>query len=109
MNSSTGTAQTHVAGDQRNAPKGSDAPARYEAGQTNAHDIHDPKDSLKLNDRAKIEQKQEAEEDERVRERANRDPTAPAKEHGNRPSRGAEIDKQLQEEDELRLQEKGQA
>lgn len=35
------------------------------------------------------------------------DPTAPAKSHGNKPSRGAEIDAELQRDDELRLQEKG--
>ena len=35
------------------------------------------------------------------------DPTARAEKHGNKPSRGAEIDKQLKEDDELRLQEKG--
>ena len=34
------------------------------------------------------------------------DPEAPAKEHGNRPSRGAVIDKELRQDDELRLQEK---
>jgi hypothetical protein len=53
--------------------------------------------------------KQEAEEAEREREMSQRDPTAPAKAHGNRPSRGAEIDKELMQDDELRLQEKGQA
>lgn len=37
----------------------------------------------------------------------NGDPTYPAKQHGNRPSRGAEIDKELKEDDELRLKEKG--
>lgn len=39
----------------------------------------------------------------------NGDPTQAARDHGNRPSRGAEIDKQLKEDDELRLKEKGQA
>lgn len=109
------------------APKDSDAPARYEAGQTNAHDIHDSKyvlycimitcivsdercrDSRGLFDRAEAEKKQEAQEEERERELSNRDPTAPAKAHGNRPSRGAEIDKELQEDDKLRLKEKGLA
>ena len=37
----------------------------------------------------------------------NGDPTQAAQSHGNRPSRGAEIDKQLKEDDELRLKEKG--
>lgn len=59
--------------------------------------------------RADVEHKQEAEEAQREKEKANVDPTAAARDHGNRPSRGAEIDKQLQEDDQLRLQEKGQA
>ncbi|KAL2000873.1 hypothetical protein VTN02DRAFT_2535 [Thermoascus thermophilus] len=35
------------------------------------------------------------------------DPTAPAILHGNQPSRGAQVDKDLQHDDELRMQEKG--
>ena len=59
--------------------------------------------------RADVEHKMEAEEAQREREQANQDPTQPARDHGNRPSRGAEIDKELQQDDELRLKEKGQA
>ncbi|KAB5559991.1 hypothetical protein GE09DRAFT_1220658 [Coniochaeta sp. 2T2.1] len=40
---------------------------------------------------------------------AQRDPTAPAIHHGNEPSRGAKIDKELQEEDEAILKKKGDA
>ena len=35
------------------------------------------------------------------------DPLKPAQDHGNEPSRGAQVDAELQAEDELRLQEKG--
>ncbi|KAI0348416.1 hypothetical protein BDW22DRAFT_1424594 [Trametopsis cervina] len=109
MNTNTGTAQTYNDGDQRQAPRSSDAPERYEAGQANAHNLHDSKDNRSLLNRADLETRQEAREEQWEQEAHKTDPTAPAKAHGNRPSRGAEIDKQLQEEDELRLQEKGQA
>ena len=35
------------------------------------------------------------------------DPLKPAQDHGNEPSRGAQVDAELQAEDELRLKEKG--
>ncbi|KAI0094973.1 hypothetical protein BDY19DRAFT_880437, partial [Irpex rosettiformis] len=81
----------------------------YEAGHANAHDIHDPKDSRSLFGRANVEHKLQAGEKQRDKEWSHRDPTAPARDHGNRPSRGAEIDSKLQQDDELRLKEKGQA
>ncbi|KAI5308767.1 hypothetical protein KEM55_004919 [Ascosphaera atra] len=36
------------------------------------------------------------------------DPTAPAMMHGNEPSRGAQVDKELREDDQRRLNEKSQ-
>ena len=36
-----------------------------------------------------------------------RDPTAAARRHGNDPSRGAEIDKEIQDEEEDYLKRKG--
>jgi hypothetical protein len=35
------------------------------------------------------------------------DPLKPAQDQGHKPSRGAQIDKELQEDDERRLEEKG--
>ena len=49
--------------------------------------------------------KKEREEEEQ--EAAKIDPTRPARGHGNKPSRGAEIVAELQREDKLRMQEKG--
>ena len=46
----------------------------------------------------------EQEEQERL---SKKDPTAPAKAHGNKPSRGAEIDAELMRDDEERLKQKG--
>ena len=38
-----------------------------------------------------------------------KDPTLPAKMHGNKPSRGAEIDAEIQAEEEEELKRKGRA
>lgn len=40
---------------------------------------------------------------------ASVDPTAPALMHGHKPSKGAQIDKELMEEDEAQLKRKGKA
>ncbi|KAL1971321.1 hypothetical protein VTN77DRAFT_273 [Rasamsonia byssochlamydoides] len=40
-------------------------------------------------------------------ELVKKDPTLPAQLHGYEPSKGAKIDKELKQEDELRKQEKG--
>ncbi|KAJ4288703.1 hypothetical protein N0V88_007237 [Collariella sp. IMI 366227] len=42
-------------------------------------------------------------------ERFKKDPTYAAELHGNKPSKGAMIDKELQEEDEAMLRRKGDA
>lgn len=49
----------------------------------------------------------EKEEEEREQEDSRRDPREAAERHGNKPSRGAEIDAELKHDDELRLKEKG--
>ncbi|GJE85752.1 hypothetical protein PsYK624_018310 [Phanerochaete sordida] len=113
MNSSTGNAQTYEAGDQRNAH---DAPSKHMTSvPRGAHNLNDPKDERSLRNRLQAEhelnQQDKVEMNNEVPPQTgdpyNGDPTAHAKQHGNKPSRGAEIDKQLQEDDELRLQEKG--
>ncbi|KFX85848.1 hypothetical protein O988_09869 [Pseudogymnoascus sp. VKM F-3808] len=45
--------------------------------------------------------------EEKNTELLKKDPTLPAKMHNNEPSRGAEIDKELQQEDEEELRKKG--
>ena len=91
-----------------------------------AHDIHDPKyvhpyttswpllnhivrDSRSLGNRAAAEKVMESKEQQKsAREQLyERDPTAVARDHGNKPSRGAEVDAELKRDDELRMQEKG--
>ena len=49
------------------------------------------------------------EEDTEEVKALKKDPTAPAKMHGNEPSKGAKIDLQLQLEEEAELKKKGKA
>lgn len=50
---------------------------------------------------------QEPDEKELDVQRMQKDPTLPAQAHGNEPSKGAKIDKQLKEEEEEILKKKG--
>ncbi|EJT82536.1 hypothetical protein GGTG_02509 [Gaeumannomyces tritici R3-111a-1] len=80
-------------------------PNPLEGGQQSAHNIKDPLDTYSLADRANKEKKEEKEEDERKASQQDVPPTAAAREHGNKPSRGAVMDEQLQKEDEERLRQ----
>ena len=84
-------------------------PNPLEAGQQSAHNIKDPLDSYSLADRANKEKKEEKEDDQRRAAQGEVRPTAPAKSHGNEPSRGAITDEQLQKEDEERLRQKDES
>ena len=93
---------------------------------TDIHDIHDPKDSLTVDKRAEVEKKVRSsillysdfsnapllrpQMEQLEREKDNkyeRDPTLAAREQGNKPSRGAEIDAELAEDDRKTLEKKG--
>lgn len=50
---------------------------------------------------------QEPDEKELDVQRAQKDPTLPAQVHGNEPSKGAKIDKELKEEEDEILKKKG--
>jgi hypothetical protein len=58
-----------------------------------------------------LESKRENESEEASEETKalKKDPTLPAKMHGNEPSRGAKIDAELQAEEEEELRRKGKA
>ncbi|KAH9914652.1 uncharacterized protein BXZ73DRAFT_81618 [Epithele typhae] len=112
MQSKVGNPQVYSDGDQR--PTIADERAEVErmksemaAGQKNAHDIHDPKDSRNLHQRAQQEEILERQQEREERARTVTDPLEPATSHGNKPSRGAEIDAELQREDEEMLAKKG--
>lgn len=83
----------------------SDTMARYEDGKANSHNVKDPEDGYSLADRARVEKKQEKKEEQAAAE--HKPPTAAAKEHGNKPSRGAQIDEQIENEEREYLKQKG--
>ncbi|KAK4136983.1 hypothetical protein BT67DRAFT_373415 [Trichocladium antarcticum] len=82
--------------------------ARYHEGQAHSHLQNDPKDSRSLADRAAAEKYPDPEEESRETALLKKDPTLPAKAHGNEPSRGAQIDAELQAEDDKMMKAKGQ-
>ncbi|KAM3530205.1 hypothetical protein MY4038_005049 [Beauveria bassiana] len=87
----------------------------FEEGKENSHSQIDPKDQRSIANRLAAEtvrilriQATEDKEDPEVT-RMKEDPTAPAREHGNEPSRGAKIDAQIQKEEQAELERKGKA
>ncbi|CAK9782574.1 hypothetical protein CC85DRAFT_284053 [Cutaneotrichosporon oleaginosum] len=84
---------------------------RFNEGQENAHDVSDKNDQRSIANRIAAAEAEQAERDKDTPEVAalKEDPTAPARMHGNEPSRGAKIDAQLQAEEEAELARKGKA
>jgi len=74
-------------------------------GEKNAHKVNDPTDNLSLSDRAKLEKKIEKEEAEGKEPKLR--PTEVALSHGNKPSKGAIIDQQIEDEEHEELKRKG--
>ncbi|KAG5944578.1 hypothetical protein E4U60_005846 [Claviceps pazoutovae] len=83
--------------------------ARYEEGQPGSHQLNDPKDQRSIANRLAAEEKQGEPQDDPETAALKKDPTLPAKMHGNKPSRGAEIDAQIAAEEEEELKQKGKA
>ncbi|CAI7589457.1 unnamed protein product [Penicillium manginii] len=111
--SSVGHAATYEAGDQRNAPMSANQPERHNEGHKGSHKNLDSKDQRSIaNKLASQEGKGDPSHHHNnvqnpEAELSKQDPTKPAKMHGNKPSKGAQIDAELQAEDEQRLREKG--
>jgi len=105
MQSNVGNSQVYNDGDQREHKD--QGPAPLEAGQRNAHDIHDLTDSRSLNNRAKQEAKTERDADRAAEAKTVTNPLAPAERQGHEPSRGAQVDAELQREEEELLKKKG--
>ncbi|PWI70118.1 hypothetical protein PCL_00262 [Purpureocillium lilacinum] len=106
-NSKVGTSAVYEAGDQRNVKRSEqDTSVPYEEGKVNSHKLTDPKDERSIANRLAAEERQGETPDDKETARLKKDPTLPAKMHGNEPSKGAKIDAQLQAEDEQRLREK---
>ncbi|KAK0387852.1 hypothetical protein NLU13_4097 [Sarocladium strictum] len=109
-NSSVGTSGVYEAGDQRNY-KDSELNQKepYNEGKENAHSNLDSKDERSIANRLAAEEDNDDENISEEAKLAKKDPTLPAKMHGNEPSRGAKIDAQLQAEEEEELKRKGKA
>ncbi|PYH73068.1 uncharacterized protein BO88DRAFT_485352 [Aspergillus vadensis CBS 113365] len=112
--SSVGSRAVYEAGDQRNVPQSEiNEQNRYAEGQKNSHKNLDSKDQRSIGNKlASQERKPESDHHHNFvqnpeAELSKQDPTKPAKVHGNQPSKGAQIDAELQAEDEQRLREKG--
>ncbi|CAM6083828.1 unnamed protein product [Calypogeia fissa] len=85
--------------------KKDDLENRYEHAAPNSHSHIDPKDTYSVADRAKLEKKIEMEEEEAAQHKLK--PTQVAESHGNQPSRGAQIDEQIEKEEHEELMRKG--
>ncbi|KAI0658416.1 hypothetical protein C8Q70DRAFT_917632 [Cubamyces menziesii] len=109
MQSNVGNPQIYEDGDQRNGPVDTGLSQERPAGegQRNAHNIFDPKDDRKLDVRMQQEKKMEREAEQEERAQTITNPLEPAKRHGHEPSRGAQIDAELQREDEENVRKKG--
>ncbi|TEA20230.1 hypothetical protein C8034_v003886 [Colletotrichum sidae] len=112
-NSNVGSSGVYEAGDQRNVKDSELQNAdRFHEGQSNSHQANDSKDERTIANRLAAEEKKEKQDDDdddAETRQLKKDPTLPAKMHGNEPSSGAKIDAQLQAEDEERLKQKGKA
>jgi len=109
--SSVGQASVYEAGDQRNSKQSETNTAdRYEEGTANAHKSNDSKDQRSIANRlANEESKGDKDTDSKETKEYKQDPTLPARNHGNEPSKGAKIDKELMEEEQEELRRKGKA
>ncbi|KAK4117680.1 hypothetical protein N656DRAFT_764844 [Canariomyces notabilis] len=109
-NSNVGNSQIYEAGDQRNQKASETGTGtRYQEGTAHSHLQNDSKDQRSLSNRAAAEkssEKQESQSEETAMYK--KDPTLPAKSHGNTPSKGAQIDAEIQAEEEQQLKKKGQ-
>ncbi|KAI1188139.1 hypothetical protein F5B17DRAFT_286535 [Nemania serpens] len=111
-NSKVGTSGVYEAGDQRNYKASEEPrPERFEEGVENSHLPNDSKDQRSIANRLANEERKLHQKDQDDPETAalKKDPTLPAKLHGNEPSKGAKVDASLQAEEEEYLRRKGKA
>ncbi|KAI0379087.1 hypothetical protein F5Y04DRAFT_133859 [Hypomontagnella monticulosa] len=108
--SSVGQSSVYESGDQRNM-KNSEMPGRprYEEGVEHSHIPNDSKDERSIANRLANEERKQnrKEEDDPETKALKKDPTLPAKLHGNEPSKGAKVDADIQAEEEEYLKQKG--
>ncbi|MCJ1411656.1 hypothetical protein MMC19_005747 [Ptychographa xylographoides] len=109
--SSVGQSSVYEAGDQRNVKDSEKETAeRYKEGKENSHQSNDSKDERSIANRlANEERKNNKDESTKETQQLKKDPTLPARSHGNEPSKGAKIDAEIQAEEEEELRRKGKA
>lgn len=110
--SNVGGPQLYEAGDQRVPPDSEKNQAQpYHEGQKNAHQPNDSKDQRSIANRlAAAGPQNDTSSGQTETKKANEiDPTLPAKLHGNEPSRGAKVDKEIQDEEAEILAKKNAA
>ncbi|KAI9728556.1 MAG: hypothetical protein M1834_007584 [Cirrosporium novae-zelandiae] len=107
--SNVGQSSIYETGDQRTMKNSEiDDRERFEEGQKNSHLANDSKDERTIANKLACEEKRAKEPEPESEETRllKKDPTLPAKVHGNEPSRGAKIDAGLAAEDEEMLKKK---
>ncbi|KAF8854192.1 hypothetical protein BDZ45DRAFT_677080 [Acephala macrosclerotiorum] len=113
--SNVGQSSVYEAGDQVNVPQSEidqeKKDARFHEGKEHSHKALDSKDERSIANKLAREEKREKEPEPESEEtkQLKKDPTLPAKMHGNEPSKGAKIDAQIQQEEEEELRRKGKA
>ncbi|KAL6719248.1 hypothetical protein ACLMJK_003485 [Lecanora helva] len=108
--SNVGGSGVYEAGDQRNVKDSEiNERERYKEGQPHSHVAIDSKDERSIANKLAREEKRQNEPEPMGREEAEskKDPTLPAINHGNEPSKGAKIDAELKAEEEEALKKKG--
>ncbi|KAF5024944.1 hypothetical protein F66182_2986 [Fusarium sp. NRRL 66182] len=108
--SNVGNRGVYEAGDQRNVPESErQTHEPYNEGKENSHSNLDSKDERSIANRLAAEEKKSDAGDDLETAQSKKDPTLPARAHGNEPSKGAKIDAELQAEEEEELKRKGKA
>jgi len=107
--SSVGNAGVYQADDQRTVPDSEKNKAeRFSEGKEHSHEPNDSKDERSIANRLSNEEQKDEDDAGRTSTKGAKtaeqklgeeDPTAPARAHGNEPSKGAKIDKEIADEE----------
>jgi len=96
--------EAHLESSNKFAPE---APTRFEEGQEHSHLATDSKDQRSIANKLAAEEAKEK-ADEHAESHKLR-PTEVAEAHGNKPSRGARIDQEIEDQERAELERKGKA
>ncbi|PKY03510.1 hypothetical protein P168DRAFT_290674 [Aspergillus campestris IBT 28561] len=115
--SNVGAGNLYVAGDQRNISRAEAQQQHepYKEGVPHSHKNLDSKDGRSIANRLNAQERKDDPSHHHNREYdpeaelSKQDPTKPAVLHGHEPSKGAKIDKEIQQEEQEILKKKGVA